>query len=94
MSRSALSVDEHFEWMLGYIETLQRVAHLVASSGDVPQFGHFAEFRAYAVNIGANVRAHAVAARAALTPDVLQRDAPWPTSNDAHTPPNKEGERS
>jgi hypothetical protein len=94
MSRSALSVDEHFTWMLGYIETLQRVAHLVASSGDVPQFGHFAEFRAYAVNIGVNVRAHAEAARAALTPDVLQRDAPWPTSNDAHTSPMKEGKRS
>jgi hypothetical protein len=71
MSRSALSVDEHFIWMLCYVETLQRISHLVASSRDVPQFGHCTEFRSQVVNIALDIGAHASAARAA-------RRASWP----------------
>ena len=63
MSLSALSIGEHFAWMLCYLETLDRVTLLVASSREIPQFGHFADYRDYAVTVASNVRAHALAAR-------------------------------
>lgn len=77
MSRSALSIEEHFLWMLVYLQVLSRIAMLVASSRDVPQFGQFAEFRAFAIGIGTNIEAHALAVRAALSADALRKDAPW-----------------
>jgi hypothetical protein len=77
MSRSALSVEEHILWMLCYVQVLNQIALLVASSRDVPQFGHFAEFRAFAVRAGIHIDAHALAIRAALPADVLRKDAPW-----------------
>jgi len=77
MIPSALSVEEHFAWMLCYLELLHRVAILVATSGDVPQFSKFADFRAYTINIADHVRAHALAARAVVPPDVLLQEAPW-----------------
>jgi hypothetical protein len=39
--------------------------------------GQFAEFRAFAISIGINVEAHALAVRAALAPDALRKEAPW-----------------
>jgi hypothetical protein len=89
MSRSALSVDEHFIWMLCYVETLQKISHLVASSPDVPQFGHVAEFCARVVNIALDMGAHASAARAAIPPEVLLREAPWPRSNNLDATANQ-----
>jgi hypothetical protein len=83
MSRSALSVDEHFIWMLCYVETLQRISDLVVSSRDVAPFGHFAEFRAHVVNIALDIGAHAVAARAAIPPEIRVRHAPWPTPDNS-----------
>ena len=77
MSRSALSVEEHFLWLLCYIQVLDRIAILVASSGDVPQFGQFAEFRAFAISMGSNIEAHALAIHAALSPEALRKEAPW-----------------
>ncbi len=77
MSRSALSVEEHFLWLLCYVQILDRIAMLVASSRDAPQFGQFAEFRAFAISIGTNVEAHALAIRAALSPEALRKEAPW-----------------
>ncbi len=78
MSHSALSIDDHFVWMLSYIEILNRIATLVASSREVPQFAQAAEFRAFAISISTNVRAHITAVRAALSPDILREEAPWP----------------
>jgi hypothetical protein len=78
MSRSALSVEEHFLWLLCYVQILHRIAMLVASSRDVPQFEQFAEFRAFAISIGTNIEAHALAIRAALSTDALRTEAPWP----------------
>jgi hypothetical protein len=77
MSHSALSIDEHLVWMLCYLEVLDRVATLVAATRDVPQFGQFAEFRGFAINIGSSIRAHAFAIRAALASDALHKEAPW-----------------
>ncbi len=77
MSLSALSIEDHFLWMLCYIQTLNRIAMLVATSRDVPQFGQFAELRAFAISIGVNVEAHTLAVRAALAPDALRTEAPW-----------------
>jgi hypothetical protein len=50
---------------------------LVASSREVPQFGQFAEFRTFAISIGSNIESHALAIRAALSPDALRKEAPW-----------------
>jgi hypothetical protein len=77
MSRSALSVEKHFLWLLCYVEIQHRIAMLVANSRDVPQFGQFAEFRAFAISIGTNIEAHALAIRGALPPDALRKEAPW-----------------
>jgi hypothetical protein len=76
MSSSALSVEEHFLWLC-YVHVQDQIAMLVANSRDVPQFGQFAEFRAFAISIGTNIEAHALAIRAALSADALRKDAPW-----------------
>ena len=77
MSQSALSIEQHFRWMLCYIEILDRIATLVATSREMPQFAQFPEFRAFATSIGMHVQAHALAVRAALAPDALRKEAPW-----------------
>ena len=63
--------------MLCYIETLDRIVTLVETTNDVPQFGHFSEFRGFAINIGSDIRGHALAIHAALAPDLLRKEAPW-----------------
>lgn len=77
MSFSALSIDDHIVWMLTYLQVLHRIAMLVSSSGEIPQFSHFAQFRTFAIGITTNVEAHLSAIRAALPPETLQKEAPW-----------------
>ncbi len=77
MSHSALSIDDHFAWMLCYLATSDEIAKLVITSNDVPQFGKLPEFCTYTVRVGANVRAHALAIREALPPRILGTEAPW-----------------
>ena len=75
MSRSALSVDQRFDWIIAYLETL-RVISVLALTGDVPRLGHFAIYQAIVLNIAADAHTHALAARAALPAEVLGREAP------------------
>jgi hypothetical protein len=77
MSSSALSIDSHFRWMLCYLATIDKIAELVTTSNDVPQFGKLPEFCAYTIRVGGHVRAHALAIREALPPRVLGTEAPW-----------------
>jgi hypothetical protein len=77
MIPSALSVEEHFEWMLCYLELIHWMAVPVANLGDIPQFRKYAEFGANTIRFADHVRAHALAARAVVPPDVLLQEAPW-----------------
>jgi hypothetical protein len=77
MSLSALSIDDHFSWMLCHVEILRRIAALVALSRDVPQFASATEFCSFTISIGAKVSSHALAVRAALPSHVLRQEAPW-----------------
>jgi hypothetical protein len=77
MSSSALSIDNHLQWLLCYLATIDKIAELVTTSNDVPQFGKLAEFCTYTTRVGAHVRAHALAIQRALPPHVLRTEAPW-----------------
>jgi hypothetical protein len=73
MSSFALSIDARILWMLCYLEVTQHIASL-------PEFAQFSgqsAFRAVTANLTANTHAHARAIRAALSPDILRRQAPW-----------------
>jgi hypothetical protein len=77
MIPSALSVEEHFEWMLCYLELIHWMAVPVANLGDIPQFRKYAEFGANTIRFSDHARAHASAVCAALSADVLHQEAPW-----------------
>jgi hypothetical protein len=77
MSFSALSIDEHFTWLLCYLATIDKIAELAVTSNDVPQFGKLPEFCSYTIRVGGHVRAHALAIRNALPQRVLAQEAPW-----------------
>jgi hypothetical protein len=94
MSRSALSVDEHFVWMLCYVETLQKIPPPVALSRAVSQFDEVVEFCVRVVNIARDMGAHASAARAAIPSEILLREAPWPTFTQSRLNSQSRGEHS
>ncbi len=77
MSFSALSIDDHLTWLLCYLATTDKIAELVLTSNDVPQFGKIPDFCTYTVRVNANVRAHALAIRSALPQRMLKQEAPW-----------------
>jgi hypothetical protein len=77
MIPSALSIEEHFEWMLCYLELIRLMADPFAKLGDIPEFRKYSEFGAFTIRFSDHARAHAAAVSAALSADALHREAPW-----------------